>query len=312
METVNATVITEFFLKGFSIYPRLESLLFVLCLVMYLITLVGNGIIIAISILDSHLHTPMYFFLSNLSFLDVCYTSTFIPLMLVNFLSKRKTISFIGCAVQMCLSLATGSTECILLAMMAYDRYVAICHPLRYPIIMNKRVCLGMAAFSWSLSFLKSIMETVIAMQMPFCGHNVVSHFTCEILAILKLICVDTSLNEIIMLVGSIILLPIPVMLIFISYIFILSTILRMNSTEGRHKAISTCSAHLTVVIIFYGTIIFMYMKPKSKEAQISDELFTVLYAVVTPMLNPIIYSLRNKEVKEAVKKVLKKSYLSM
>ncbi|XP_027715465.1 putative olfactory receptor 13C6 [Vombatus ursinus] len=248
METINDTIIIEFFLKGFSSFPRLESLLFVLCLVMYLITLVGNGIIIAISILDSHLHTPMYFFLSNLSFLDICYTSTFIPLMLVNFLSKEKTISFIGCAVQMCLSLSMGSTECILLAMMAYDRYVAICHPLRYSIIMNKRVCLGMAAFSWILSLLKSIMETVIAMQMPFCGHKVVSHFT----------------------------------------------------------------SHLTVVIIFYGTIIFMYMKPKSKETQISDELLTVLYAVVTPMLNPIIYSLRNKEVKEAIKKVLKKSYFSM
>ncbi|XP_002708040.2 olfactory receptor 13J1 [Oryctolagus cuniculus] len=304
MEPANRTEVSEFYLKGFSGYPALEQLLFALCSAMYLVTLLGNAALVVLSLLDARLHTPMYFFLGHLSLLDICYTSTFVPLMLVHLLSPRKTISFTGCAIQMCLSLSTGSTECLLLAIMAYDRYLAICRPLRYPALMSRRLCSLLAGAAWALCLLKSASETVLAMRLPFCGHRVVSHFTCEILAVLKLACGDTSASEAFLLVGAVLLLPVPLALICLSYTLILATILRAPSAAGRRKAFSTCSAHLAVVLLFYGTVIFMYMKPQSKEARISDEVFTVLYAVVTPMLNPIIYSLRNKEVREAARKV--------
>ena len=304
MEPVNSTEVSEFFLKGFSGYPALEHLLFPLCSAMYLVTLLGNTGIVAVSVLDAHLHTPMYFFLGNLSILDICYTSTFVPLMLVHLVSAQKTISFLGCALQMCLGLSTGSTEGLLLTIMAYDRYLAICRPLRYPVLMSHRLCWLLAGAAWVLGLCKSVTETVIAMRLPFCGHRVVSHFACEILAVLKLACGDTSISEVFLLVGAILLLPVPLAFICLSYTLILATTLRVPSATGRRKAFSTCSAHLAVVMLFYGTVIFMYMKPKSKEARISDEVFTVLYAVVTPMLNPVIYSLRNKEVKEAARKV--------
>ncbi|XP_076988314.1 olfactory receptor 13D1-like [Tamandua tetradactyla] len=307
MEIGNYSAVTEFFLVGFSQYPELQLSVFMFCLITYLIILLGNSLLIIISILDSRLHTPMYFFLGNLSFLDICYTSSFIPPMLIIFRSDKKSISFIGCTLQMVISLGLGSTECILLAMMAYDRYVAICNPLRYPIIMNKALCVHMAAWSWSIGFLIALIQTVLAMTLPFCGNNIIDHITCELLALLKLTCSDISINVLVMTVASIILLIIPLLLIFISYVFILSTILRINSAEGRKKAFSTCSAHLVVVILFYGSALFMYMKPKSKDTKTSDEIIGLSYGVVTPMLNPIIYSLRNKEVKEAVKKVLSK-----
>ncbi|XP_068920871.1 olfactory receptor 13D1-like [Petaurus breviceps papuanus] len=304
MEKVNYTVVKEFFLVGLSNYPGLQMLLYVLCLLMYLVILLGNSILLIISILDPRLHTPMYFFLGNLSFLDLCYTSSLIPQMLKNFMSERKSISFIGCALQMAISLALGSTECILLAVMAFDRYVAICNPLRYTIIMNKGLCVQMVAWTWIIGFLNSLTQSGLVLVMPFC-ENSIDNLTCEILALFKLICADISLNIFIMIIASIVILITPLLLIFFSYVFILSTILRINSTEGRKKAFSTCSAHLTVVILFYGSALFMYMKPKSKDTKLFDEIFGLSYWVVTPMLNPIIYSLRNKEVKEGVKKVL-------
>ncbi|XP_025858645.2 olfactory receptor 13D1-like [Vulpes vulpes] len=305
MKMENYSAVTEFFLVGLSQYPELQLLLFMLCLIMYVIILLGNSLLIIISILDSRLHTPMYFFLGNLSFLDICYTSSFIPTMLILFRSETKSISFIGCALQMVVSLGLGCTECVLLAVMAYDRYVAICNPLRYPIIMNRVLYVHMAAWSWIIGYLISLLQTVMTMILPFCGNNVIDHITCEILALLKLICSDITINVIIMTVASIVILMLPLLLIFISYVFILSSILRINSAEGRKKAFSTCSAHLTVVILFYGSALFMYMKPKSKDTNTSDEIVVLSYGVITPMLNPIIYSLRNKEVKEAVKKVL-------
>uniref|UniRef100_A0A8B9WCH9 Olfactory receptor n=1 Tax=Bos mutus grunniens TaxID=30521 RepID=A0A8B9WCH9_BOSMU len=289
MEPVNSTEVSEFFLKGFSGYPALEHLLFPLCSAVYLVTLLGNTGIVVVSVLDARLHTPMYFFLGNLSILDI----------------SQKTISFLGCASRcMCLGLSTLSTECLLLAIMAYDRYLAICRPLRYPVLMSHRLCWLLAGTARILCLFMSVTETVIAMRLPFCGHRVVSHFTCEILAVLKLACGDTSISEVFLLVGAILLLPVPLAFICLSYTLILATTLRVPSAAGRHKAFSTSSAHLAVVMLFYGTVIFMYMKPKSKEARISDEVFTVLCAVVTPMLNPVIYSLRNKEVKEAARKV--------
>ncbi|XP_012493973.1 PREDICTED: olfactory receptor 13D1-like [Propithecus coquereli] len=304
METGNYSAVTEFFLVGLSRYPELQLSLFMFCLTMYLIILLGNSLLIIISILDSHLHTPMYFFLGNLSFLDICYTSSFIPPMLIIFMSERKSISFFGCALQMVVSLGLGCTECVLLAVMAYDRYVAICNPLRYPIIMNRMLYMQMAAWSWIIGCLSSLVQTVLTMLLPFCG-NVIDHPTCELLALLKLICSDITVNVLIITVGSIIFLVIPLLSIFISYVFILSTILRLNSAEGKNKAFSTCSAHLAVVILFYGSALFMYMKPKSKDTKTSDEIIGLSYGVIAPMLNPIIYSLRNKEVKKAVKKVL-------
>uniref|UniRef100_A0A667H244 Olfactory receptor n=1 Tax=Lynx canadensis TaxID=61383 RepID=A0A667H244_LYNCA len=298
----------EFILQGLSEYPKVEKLLFVMCLMMYLVILLGNSTLIILILLDSRLHTPMYFFLGNLSLLDICYTSSFTPSVLIHFLSKKKTISFTRCVVQMSVSYTMACTECVLLAVMAYDRYMAICNPLRYPIIMSKALCIQMAALSWGMGFLNSLTETILAIQLPFCGKNVINHFVCEIMAFVKLACADISLNEIAIMLGNVIFLYIPLLLICISYIFILSTVLKMNSAEGRKKAFSTCSAHLTVVTMFYGTILFIYMKPKSKDSAI-DKLIALFYGVVTPMLNPIIYSLRNTEVLGALRKLMSRHW---
>ncbi|GAB5579975.1 olfactory receptor 13C9 isoform X2 [Prionailurus iriomotensis] len=314
MEWENQTILVEFFLKGLSDYPRLEPLFFALILIMYVVILLGNGTLILISIWDSHLHTSMYFFLGNLSFLDICYTTTSIPSILVSFLSERKTISFSGCAIQMFLGLAMGTTECVLLGMMAFDRYVAICNPLRYPVIMSKDSYVPMAAGSWIIGVINSAVQTAFVVQLPFCGNNVINHLSCEILAIMKLACADISGNEFIMLVATTLFILTPLLLIIISYTLIIVSILKIRSSEGRSKVFSTCSAHLTVVIIFYGTILFMYMKPKSKDTlnsedlDATDKLISLFYGIVTPMMNPLIYSLRNKDVKEAVKHLLRRS----
>ncbi|XP_074052048.1 olfactory receptor 13C7-like [Macrotis lagotis] len=311
MGGINQTTVTEFVLLGLSGHPRLGTIFFVLVLWMYMIILLGNGILIIVTIYDSHLHTPMYFFLGNLSFLDICYTTSSVPLVLDSFLTPRRIISFSGCTVQMFLSFAMGATECVLLSMMAFDRYVAICKPLRYPVIMNKGTYVSMAVGSWIAGGITSTVQTSLAMKLPFCGDNVINHFTCEILAVLKLACADILPNVISMTVADVIFLVFPVLFIFTSYVFIISTILRIPSAEGRRKAFSTCSAHLTVVIVFYGTIFFMYVKPKSKDSlgvdkeDITDKLISLFYGVVTPMLNPLIYSLRNKDVKTAMKNLL-------
>ncbi|XP_057579020.1 olfactory receptor 13D1-like [Hippopotamus amphibius kiboko] len=302
MERTNWTDI-EFILVGLSEYPRAEKILFVMCLLIYLVILLGNSTLIILTLLDSRLHTPMYFFLGNLSFLDIWYTSSFIPTMLIHFLSEKKTISFTRCVVQMSVTFTMGSTECVLLAVMAYDRYVAICVPLRYPIIMSKALCIRMAALSWGLGFLNTLTETILAIRLPFCGKNVINHFVCEILAFVKLACTDISLNEITIMLGNVIFLFAPLLLICVSYIFILSTVLRIKSAGGRKKAFSTCSAHITVVTLFYGSILFIFMKPNSKDSA-SDKLIAFSYGVVTPMLNPIIYSLRNTEVHAAIRKL--------
>ncbi|XP_004462425.1 olfactory receptor 13C3-like [Dasypus novemcinctus] len=311
MDKYNQTFVPEFLLLGLSGHPKLEIIYFALILVMYLVIVLGNSVLIIASIFDVRLHTPMYFFLGNLSFLDICYTSASIPSTLITFISKKRSISFYGCAVQMFLVFAMGSTECFLLGMMALDRYVAICNPLRYSIIMSKVVYVLMASISWFSGGINSIVQTALAMRLPFCGNNVINHFACEILAVLKLACADISLNVITMLVSNIAFLVLPLMVIFFSYVFILYTILRMKSATGRRKAFSTCSSHLTVVIIFYGTIFFMYAKPMSQDQpaeekfQTLDKLMSLFYGAMTPMLNPIIYSLRNKDVKEAVKYLL-------
>ncbi|XP_037653553.1 olfactory receptor 13C7-like [Choloepus didactylus] len=312
MENTNQTSsVTEFILLGLSAHPKLEKMFFVLILLTYLVILMGNGVLIIVTVTVSCLHTSMYFFLGNLSFLDICYTTSSVPLILDSFLTPRKTIPFPACAVQMSLSFAMGATECVLLGMMAFDRYVAICNPLRYPVVMSKAAYVPMAAGSWVAGIAASIVQTFLAMRLPFCGNNIINHFTCEILAVLKLACADISINVISMGVTNVIFLAFPVLFIFVSYIFIITTILKIPSAEGRKKAFSTCSAHLTVVVVFYGTILFMYGKPKSKDPlgadkqDLSDKLISLFYGVVTPMLNPIIYSLRNKDVKAAVRNLV-------
>uniref|UniRef100_A0A8C0CTI7 Olfactory receptor family 13 subfamily C member 8 n=1 Tax=Balaenoptera musculus TaxID=9771 RepID=A0A8C0CTI7_BALMU len=303
----NLTSVTIFFFLGFSHYPKVEVIIFVLCLLMYLITLLGNIILISITILDSSLYTPMYFFLSNLSCLDVWYTSSAFPPMLINFVSGKNTTSFSGCAAQMYFSLAMGSTElCLLLGMMALDCYVAICYPLRYLVIMSKGAYVPMAAGSWVAGIVDSVVQTSLAKQLPFFANSVINHFACEILAILKLTCADISINVISMGGSNLIVLVIPLLVISISYFFIVAAILRIPSTEGKRKAFSTCSAHLTVVIIFYGTYFFMYAKPKSKSSagtdnqDIIEAFISLFYGVMTPMLNLLIYTLRNKDIKAA------------
>ncbi|XP_010993883.3 olfactory receptor 2S2 [Camelus dromedarius] len=318
MEKANQTSpVLGFILLGLSAHPKLEKTFFVLILLMYLMILLGNGVLVLVTVSDSCLHTPMYFFLGNLSFLDICYTTSSVPLVLDGFRTPRKTISFSGCAVQMFLSFAMVGTECVLLGMMVFDRYVAICNPLRYPVVMSKAAYVPMAASSWAIGGIASLVHTSLAIQLPFCGDNIINHFTCEILAVLKLACADISINVISMGVTNVIFLGVPVLFISVSYIFIIATILRIPSAEGRRKAFSTCSAHLTVVIIFYGTLFFMYGKPKSKDSleadkeDFSDKLIPLFYGVVTPMLNPIIYSLRNKDVKAALRYLVAQKYFS-
>ncbi|KAM9082138.1 olfactory receptor 13C7-like [Megaptera novaeangliae] len=318
MESTNQTAsVTQFILLGLSAHPRLEETFFVLILLMYLVILLGNGVLILVTILDSRLHKPMYFFLGNLSFLDIFYTASSVPLILDSFLTPRKTIPFSACAVQMFLSFAMGATECVPLGVMAFDRYMAICNPLRYPVVMIKAAYVPMATSSWAAGSAASMVQTSLAMRLPFCGDHVINHFTCEILAILKLACADISNDVISMGVTNVIFLGVPVLFIFVSYIFILTTILRIPSAEGKKKVFSTCSAHLTVVVIFYGTILFMYGKPKSKDPRwadkqdLADKFTSLFYGVVTPMFNPIIYSLRNKDVKATVRNLVSRKHFT-
>ncbi|XP_075415616.1 olfactory receptor 13C7-like [Tenrec ecaudatus] len=300
----NRTVIREYILLGLSEHHHVEIGLFLLCLGMYSMNLLGNALLIGLKWLDPRLQSPMYFFLSNLALMDILGTSSFVPLMLVNFLQTQKTISFAGCALQMYLTLALGATECLLLGVMAYDRYVAICQPLRYPEIMSGQRCTWMAALSWGVAFSDSLLQSILVWRLPFCDHNVINHFFCEILAVMKLACGDISLNALSLMLTTALLTLTPLLLISLSYIFILAAILRVPSAAGRRKAFSTCSAHLTVVVIFYGTISFMYFRPKAKDPD-SDKLIALFYGLAMPSLNPVIYSLRNADVKAAARALL-------
>ncbi|XP_077628441.1 olfactory receptor 2G3-like [Crocuta crocuta] len=305
MIKTNFTV-TEFVFLGLSSQPKMRLILFIVFLFFYLLTVVGNIVIITIIQIEPRLQTPMYFFLTNLSFLDICYTSTYVPQMLSNMVGK-KTIPFSSCATQMYFSLSFGMIECVLLGVMAYDRYVAICHPLHYTVIMNQSICVQLAAISWSSSFLSSMVINVLTFSLPYCGPNVLNHFFCEVPSVLRLACTDTSFTELVVFVFSIIIVFIPFLLIVVSYVRILLSVLRIRSTSGRHKALSTCASHLTVVALFYGTAIFMYMRPQSKSSRAGGKIIAVFYTVVTPMLNPLIYSLRNQDVKGALRRAIAK-----
>ncbi|XP_062994338.1 olfactory receptor 10C1-like [Elgaria multicarinata webbii] len=303
----NDSTVNTFILMGFSNVPDFKFLLFVVFLCIYIATVLGNVTIIVIINVDAALHTPMYFFLRNLSFLEICYTSVTIPKLLENTLARDKTISIRACATQMYFFLFFGATECCLLAIMAYDRYVAICNPLRYLVIMRKRVCVQLAALSWICGCLVAVGHTTFIFKLPFCESNHINHFFCEIQPLLKLVCGDTYWNEVQIIVAAAFVILMPFMLILMSYFHIISTILHMQSAKSRQKAFSTCSSHLVVVSLFYGTAIFIYIRPKSSYSLNVDKLLSLFYSVITPILNPIIYSLRNKEVKGALKKTVLK-----
>ncbi|KAM3920461.1 olfactory receptor-like protein OLF1 [Leptodactylus fuscus] len=308
MEQFNQTSVKSFILLGLSSVPHLQVIYFLLFLIIYTITLSGNVLLLVVVRVNSHLHTPMYFFLSNLSVIDICFSSTIVPKLLKNTLSRDKSISFLGCAAQMYFSLALGATECITLAVMAYDRYVAICNPLRYQIIMHKTLCIGLAVFSWTVSFLNAVLHAILTFQLPYCKSHHVHHFFCEMPPLFKLSCQDTLFNEVAVYISGGIIALCSFLLTIVSYFRIITNILKIRSTKGRSKAFSTCASHLTVVSLYYGTIMFMYLRPRHSYSPDRDRAISILYTVVTPMLNPIIYSIRNKDVKGTLKrKVLRK-----
>ncbi|XP_037703354.1 olfactory receptor 10A2-like [Choloepus didactylus] len=301
----NQSFCTKFTFVAFSALAELQPMLFVVFLAIYLFTLGGNLIIIFLIWVSPSLHTPMYFFLVNLSFLEMCYTTSVVPQMLVHLLVENKTISVGGCAAQMFLFTILGLTECWLLAAMAYDRFVAICHPLHYTLLMGPRVCLKLATASWTTGVMVESAQTTWIFTLPFCGTGKIQHFFCDIMPVVKLACVDTSQNEVVLFAISVLFIMSPCLLILCSYVCILVAILRIRSAAGRHKAFSTCSSHILVVSLFYGTALFTYLQPKAAHTPETDKATALMYTVVTPALNPLIYTLRNKDVKEAFQRKL-------
>ncbi|XP_039079945.1 olfactory receptor 10AG1-like [Hyaena hyaena] len=306
-EISNITTLVEFVLLGFSDIPNLHWVLFGIFLVIYITILMCNSIIILITRIDSALQTPMYFFLSNFSFLEICYVTVTIPRMLIDLLTQKGNISFLDCAAQMCFVLMFGGSECLLLTVMAYDRYVAICNPLHYPLIMNPRKCVQLVTISWVSDIPFVIGQTCQIFSLPFCGSNIINHFFCDIPPILKLTCGDTFVNEIEVYVVAVIIIMIPFLLIVVSYGKIISSILKLSSAKGRAKAFSTCSSHLIVVVLFYGTATITYLRPKPNQSEGVGKLISLFYTVLIPTLNPIIYTLRNKDIMAALGKLLMK-----
>ncbi|XP_029469430.1 olfactory receptor 1361-like [Rhinatrema bivittatum] len=304
METRNHTTVVNFFLLGISSHSKDQPFIFALLLTMYLVCLMGNSLMIALIFTDHHLHTPMYFFLSNLSVVDLSYTSVTVPKMLINLLSEKKIISFPECITQLYFFSAFGLTEMFLLAVMAYDRYVAICSPLHYTLVMSRRVCSCLVAGCWGIAYLNCLLHAMFISRMSFCGPNTIHYFFCDITSLLKLSCSDTSTYVLALFIEASVIGLGPFLCILISYIRIIGTILKIHSAEGRHKAFSTCSSHLTVVSLFYGTILFNYFCPSLAYSLERDIVITIMYTVMTPMLNPLIYSLRNKEVKGALRRM--------
>ncbi|XP_054431489.1 olfactory receptor 5T2-like [Pteronotus mesoamericanus] len=303
----NVTTVIMFVLKGFTDDLELQIILFFLFLVIYLFTLMGNLGLVVLVIWDSQLHNPMYYFLSVLSSVDASFSSVITPNMLVDFLSKNKVISFLGCATQLFLAVTFGTTECFLLAAMAYDRYVAIYNPLLYSVSMSPKVYVPLIIASYVGGILHACVHTVATFSLSFCASNEIRHVFCDVPPLLAISCSDTHANQLLLFyfVGGVEI--VTILIVLVSYVFILLAILRMRSAEGRKKAFSTCGSHLTGVSIFYGTILFMYVRPSSNYALDHDMIVSTFYTIVIPMLNPIIYSLRNKDVKEAVKRVFGK-----
>ncbi|XP_063111754.1 olfactory receptor 10A3 [Cavia porcellus] len=301
MRKQNQSCVTEFILLGFSNFPELQEQLFGVFLVIYLVTLMGNAIIIAVIFLDQSLHIPMYHFLQNLSVVEVSFSAAIMPEMLVVLSTKETTISFVGCFAQMYFILLFGGTECFLLGAMAYDRFAAICHPLSYPTIMSKSVLVKFVLFSWISGIMVATVQTTWVFSFPFCGPNEINHIFCETPPVLELVCADTFLFEIYAFTGTILIVMVPFLLILLSYIQILLAILKMPSTTGRQKAFSTCASHLTSVTLFYGTASLTYLQPKASYLLETKKLMSLAYTLLTSLLNPLIYSLRNNEMKRAL-----------
>ncbi|XP_007538374.1 olfactory receptor 13H1-like [Erinaceus europaeus] len=302
-EVGNHSRVTEFILLGLSEHPMSQSVLFWLLLLLYIVTVAGNSTIIVLVGVSPQLHTPMYFFLSNLSLLDLLFSTSAVPLIMANCLRNFPSISYSACFAQLAIRAFLALAQCFLLAVMAYDRFVAISDPLRYSLIMSPRVCLSLALLAWGTAFLLTLLP-VLLFPISFCGHSAINHFSCEAQAIFKLLCSNTLLVEAMMLVCAVVSMPLPLLFILISYLCILRAVLRIRQTEARLKAFSTCGSHLLVVTIYFGTLIYIYIRPQTKRSQDGDKIVSIFYAAVTPMLNPLIYTLRNKDVKVALRRV--------
>ncbi|XP_006902375.1 PREDICTED: olfactory receptor 10AG1-like [Elephantulus edwardii] len=300
----NTSSVMQFLLLGFSDLPNLQEFLFGVFFIIYIIIILGNSLIIMLIRLDPVLQKPMYFFLANFSFLEICYVSVILPRMLVTVWTQDRSISLLECATQMCFFLVFGATECFLLAVMAYDRYVAICNPLHYPLVMNEKICVNLAFGSWVIGMPVQIGETVQIFSLQFCDSNQINHFFCDIPPIIKLACGNTFINEMVVYVVTMLIAAVPCMWILISYGKIISTILKLPTASGRAKAFSTCSSHLLVVVLFFGSAAITYFRPKSNHSPGTDRLFSLFYTIVTPMFNPMIYSLRNKDVIASLRKL--------
>uniref|UniRef100_A0A8C3WGS2 Olfactory receptor n=1 Tax=Catagonus wagneri TaxID=51154 RepID=A0A8C3WGS2_9CETA len=302
----NCTAVTEFILLGFSDVPELRVFLFLMFLVIYGVTVLGNLGMVGLIQVSPRPQTPMYFFLSHLSFVDFCYSTIIVPKMLASIINKDKAISFLGCVVQFYLFCICVVTEVILLAVMAYDRFVAICNPLLYNVTISRSVCVELVSYCYLCGTVCSLIHLCLALKTPFYRSNVINHFFCDLPPLLSLSCSDVTLNQLALYIVTIVNELVTSVIILTSYLFILITILRMRSAEGRSKAFSTCASHLTAIVVFHGTILSIYCRPNSGNKSIAtDKVATVFYTVVIPMLNPLIYSLRNKEVKEALRKVV-------
>ncbi|KYO28112.1 olfactory receptor 5I1 [Alligator mississippiensis] len=305
MSMANRTTVTKFILLGFPSKPVIQVILFLVFSTMYSMVLLGNIGLMVLIRSNSHLQTPMYFFLSNLSFVDLCYCSVIVPKMLVNFLSERKTISYAGCGLQFYFFCTFADTESFILATMAYDRYVAICNPLLYTVTMSQKVCVMLVLLSYLGGTLSALVHTCFAFRLSFCGPNIINHFFCDLPLLLKLSCSDTTLNELLLYTYGSSVEIISSIIIIISYIFIIISVLKMRCMAARRKTFSTCASHLTSVIIYEGTLLFIYSRPSSWYSPNSDKYISVFYTIVVPVLNPLIYSLRNKDVKDALRKAI-------
>ncbi|XP_004638551.1 olfactory receptor-like protein DTMT [Octodon degus] len=303
----NQTFLSEFLLLGLPIQPEYQPLLYALFLAMYLTTVLGNLLIIFLIQLDSHLHTPMYFFLRNLSFSDLCFSSVTMPKLLQNLQSQTPSIPYGGCLTQMYFFLFFGDFESFMLVAMAYDRYVAICSPLHYTSIMSPKLCVCLVALSWVLTMFIALLHILLTVTLSFCGNNVIPHFFCDLSALLKLACSDIHVNELVIFIMGGLVVIIPFLLIIVSYVQIFSTILKVSFAQGIQKAFSTCGSHISVVSLFYGTIIGLYLCPSANNSTVKEIVMALMYTVVTPMLNPFIYSLRNRDMKGALGRVLQK-----
>nr|XP_048294224.1 olfactory receptor 1-like [Myodes glareolus] len=308
----NHTVISHFLLLGLPIPPEHQYLFYALFLAMYLTTVLGNLIIIILILLDSHLHTPMYLFLSSLSFSDLCFSSVTMPKLLQNMLSQNPSIPYTDCLTQMYFLIVFGDTESFLLVVMAYDRYVAICFPLHYTSIMSPIFCACLLMPLWMLTIFLAMIHTLLVTRLSFCENSVILQFFCDLSALLKLACSNIYENELMIFISSGLTVIIPFLLIVMSYARIVSSILKVSSTQGIHKVFSTCGSHLSVVCLFYGTIIGLYLCPSANNSTVKETLIALMYTVVTPMLNPFIYSLRNRDIKGALRRVISRKKISL